>query len=403
MFGSLFPVAFYDSFKNKIEFSCYFCEKPHWKNDQIPLAQRILRRRLVAIPRSLFLMTAGISALGISCSVVFFYFNLKFRSIKTIKLSSPNLNNITVIGCILVYLSVIFFGSNSFNVKFNVYFNQLCLMELCRCNNTIGWHMALFGYKSIILVMGVYMAWKTRHVKVAALNDSQYIGICVYSAVFSTVIVIVFSFVTDYFVLSYIAKTGSILASASITLSLMFLPKLKSIFGKTDSGLSIMESLGLKIECNTRRFIFEDPKESLSRLEIQNKVFKCELESLDKEIVRLEALLNNSKTISVLNLNTIQTFSAEIHYLDVPRASWPIWGEQSLNIFSSDNKLSQSAEEKANFLGKLKRFFGSLTSLNYSQSKSFNKIGETKPRSTPEICHESLEISELNDCIRNSY
>ncbi|ENN78963.1 hypothetical protein YQE_04582, partial [Dendroctonus ponderosae] len=39
----------------------------------------------------------------------------------TLQLSSPNLNNLTVTGCILVYVSVILFGLHSVN-----WFSDLC-------------------------------------------------------------------------------------------------------------------------------------------------------------------------------------------------------------------------------------------------------------------------------------
>jgi gamma-aminobutyric acid type B receptor len=37
---------------------------------------------------------------------------------------------------------------------------------------------ALYAYKGLLLLFGVYMAWETRNVKIPALNDSQYIGRC---------------------------------------------------------------------------------------------------------------------------------------------------------------------------------------------------------------------------------
>lgn len=288
-------------------------------------------------------------------------------------------------------------------------------MELCQCHTTIGWHIALFGYKSIILIIGVYMAWKTRHVKVPALNDSQYVGICVYSAVFSTVIVIVFSFVTEYFILSFVAKTASILASTTITLVLMFMPNLKSMFGRVDTELSIMQSMGLKIQYNTRRFICEDPKELLCRLEIQNKVYKCELASLDGEIERLEGLLKKSNSTSdKSSAKVVETFP-EIHYLNVPRASWPTWQNQPIKAFSSENKLNNEKQEKAKLFEKLKKFFGSLTSLQYSYNSLNEKrislcVDKIKPRSNPEIfdqilapCSKNLGKIKSEGCIRTSY
>lgn len=49
--------------------------------------------------------------------------------------------------------------------------------------------------------------------------------------------------------------------------------------------------MGLKLECKTRRFVTDDTQELHFRIEIQNKVYKREVAALDKEIGRLERLL----------------------------------------------------------------------------------------------------------------
>lgn len=238
------------------------------------------------------------------------------------------------------------------------------------------------------------MAWKTRHVEVPALNDSQFIGICVYSAIFSTIIVIAFSFVTEYFVLSYVAQSASVLASTTITLVLMLLPKLKSVFAQADTDLSLAESLGLKIQSNTRRFIYDDPKELLSRLEIQNKVYQSRLQFLDREIERLERILEQSyPSSSCSSFNTIQVIP-EIHLMSVPRASWPTWHHQPIKNFSSENRLNRekSGEKTAKLYGRIKRLFGG------SEKATKEKL---QLSSNPEISH--LGNRNANNSIRSSY
>ena len=183
------------------------------------------------------------------------------------------------------------------------------------------------------------MAWETRHIKVQALNDSQYIGICVYSAVFSAIITVLTSFMDEYVVLNYLAKTTSILASTTLTLFLLFLPKFKSVFGRHNSLDPVMQSMGLKIEYNTRRFITNDPKEQILRLEIQNKVYKCELAALDLEITRLENLLQDRRSSGIFTV-----FKEEYVKLDNEKGkscSWPVYYCKSQDNFFSENKLNE--------------------------------------------------------------
>lgn len=67
--------------------------------------------------------------------------------------------------------------------------------------------------------------------------------------------------------------------------------------------------MGLKLECNTRRFVTDDKRELQYRVEIQNKVYRREVAALDKEINRLERLLVDSNT----NSNTSSSTSLAQH------------------------------------------------------------------------------------------
>uniref|UniRef100_A0A6P7FG10 Gamma-aminobutyric acid type B receptor subunit 2-like n=1 Tax=Diabrotica virgifera virgifera TaxID=50390 RepID=A0A6P7FG10_DIAVI len=386
--GALKIVAIFDSIKNQLNFSCDQCRKMIWKNNEVPLARRTLRVSKIKIPNVVFIAIILFSVFGIAASISFLYFNLRFKRKKFVKLSSPNLTNITVLGCILVYLSVVVLGFNNSSTYLSRYFDTFCSVrvfllstgfsltfgsimaktyrvhrlftflesgllrdkllkdkqlialifvpiifdgfiltlwltidplrrdvynltkeisfgekgvdyqpqvEMCNSHNITGWYMALLGYKTMFILMGTYMAWKTRHIKIPILNDSQYIGICIYITVFSTIIVIVSSFVSNQnIILTYIIQSVSILTATTVIMFLMFLPIIKSVFGKLDNTDPIMQSMGLTSVSNTRRFIFNDSKEVLNRLEIQNKVHRCRLMKLDSEILYLENVLRSS-------------------------------------------------------------------------------------------------------------
>lgn len=82
-------------------------------------------------------------------------------------------------------------------------------------------------------MVGVYMAWETRHVKIPALNDSQYIGISVYGAVITSASVVVLAnLLSERVTLAFIIITSIILTSTTATLCLVFLPKMNDIWNK---------------------------------------------------------------------------------------------------------------------------------------------------------------------------
>lgn len=118
-------IAIYDSDTSHLNFKCKSCRDAIWMNRQTPIARRILKVSLVRIPKVLYYCVAFVSVLGIGICFMFLVFNLHFRRMKTVKLSSPKLNNVAVFGCILVYLSVILLGIDT-SVTTRRYFNGLC-------------------------------------------------------------------------------------------------------------------------------------------------------------------------------------------------------------------------------------------------------------------------------------
>lgn len=50
----------------------------------------------------------------------------------------------------------------------------------CAMDNPFVWLLLVYGFKGILLIFGLFLAWETRKVKIAALNDSHHIGKCGY-------------------------------------------------------------------------------------------------------------------------------------------------------------------------------------------------------------------------------
>ena len=49
-------------------------------------------------------------------------------------------------------------------------------LEHCESKNLSYWLGAVYTFKGLLLVFGVFLAWETRAVTIPALNDSRYIG-----------------------------------------------------------------------------------------------------------------------------------------------------------------------------------------------------------------------------------
>ncbi|XP_053692625.1 gamma-aminobutyric acid type B receptor subunit 2 [Sabethes cyaneus] len=270
---------------------------------------------------------------------------------------------------------------NSATDRSLVYLPQV---ELCRSRHYESWLGTLYVYKGMLLIVGVYMAWQTRNVKIPALNDSQYIGVSVYSVVITSASVAVLTnLLYERVTLAFVITSGFILVSTTATLCLLFLPKVKDILDKGEVYDPVIHSMGLKMQCNTRRFVVDDRRELQFRVEVQNRVYKKEIEVLDAEISRLEKLLahssgssSQSSDTNVKPLDEFDAFSATSSGLPllllsvlppvIPRASWPTVGLIPSPLkrdvaFSSQPRIEveNDAENANGIIGRIRCLFGS--------------------------------------------
>ncbi|XP_069990617.1 gamma-aminobutyric acid type B receptor subunit 2-like [Penaeus vannamei] len=375
--GAPVKVALYHPEGESLDLSCPGCHALVWPGGEVP-ASRVFKLRVETVDPAAFILMSSLATLGILMALAFLAFNLTHRRLKYIKLSSPRLNNTTVVGTVLVYTAVILLGLDHATLPSPHYFPVVCTarayllsagfslafgsmftktyrvhqiftrsnsagvvknkllkdkqligvimvllvvdiiivsawmgvdpmtrhlhnltleehrevvfqpqVEVCRSEHTSEWLGALYVYKGLLVSVGVYMAWETRHVKIPALNDSQYIGMSVYNVVITSIIVIVAANVLgERTTLAYVIITTLVFVSTTTTLCLLFIPKILTILRKVEED-PIVESMGLKIQSNTRRLLTEDKRERFYRVEIQNKVYRRELLKLEQELQKL--------------------------------------------------------------------------------------------------------------------
>ncbi|KHJ76481.1 hypothetical protein OESDEN_23899 [Oesophagostomum dentatum] len=56
-------------------------------------------------------------------------------------------------------------------------------IEKCHSRYSAVFQAILYAIKGVLMILGCFLAWETRHVNVPALNDSKYIGMSVYNVV----------------------------------------------------------------------------------------------------------------------------------------------------------------------------------------------------------------------------
>ena len=78
--------------------------------------------------------------------------------------------------CVLGFITLLYFISLFKKVYENADVIDSFFYHKCSCQYQLHFTVAVYCYKGFLLIFGLFLAWETRNVKVAVLNDSKYIG-----------------------------------------------------------------------------------------------------------------------------------------------------------------------------------------------------------------------------------
>ncbi|KAK3101554.1 hypothetical protein FSP39_004432, partial [Pinctada imbricata] len=100
--------------------------------------------------------------------------------------------------------------------------NSICDHEL-----KIYWLAAQYVYKGLLLAFGAFIAWETRHISIPSINDSKYIGFCVYNVVVVCALYVpVHTFLSPEDVtLKYVLSSCIVVFATTLVLCILFIPK----------------------------------------------------------------------------------------------------------------------------------------------------------------------------------
>ncbi|KAG0430048.1 hypothetical protein HPB47_023045 [Ixodes persulcatus] len=127
--GVLRKVALYIPDSGTLNINCFRCHPIEWQDGEPPVARRIVKLSVATIQRSVFVSVSVLAVFGMALAVVFLAFNLFYRKRKYIKLSSPQLNNMTVVGCLLVYLAIVLLGLDHETLGSDTHFAIFCTVR----------------------------------------------------------------------------------------------------------------------------------------------------------------------------------------------------------------------------------------------------------------------------------
>ncbi|XP_071803868.1 gamma-aminobutyric acid type B receptor subunit 1-like isoform X1 [Asterias amurensis] len=287
-----------------------------WKGGAPPIDFIIAKDDYRTIHFPVFITGTAFAVLGIILASCFLAFNVYFRKMRVIKMSSPNINNLMLVGGMMAYISIVLLGvdtgiaseevfigtckaktwclSIGFSLAFGSMFSKtwrvhkiftnktamktvlkdarlmtsvatlvlldvviLILWEIfdpvtaekrlgekvfdeenddivytpihtmCQSANLIYWIGAFYVINGLLLVFGAFLAWETRKVSIPALNDSKYIGICVYNILILSFIGAPVSFILEDPNIHFALIATLIWLATTLTLCVVFGPKIK--------------------------------------------------------------------------------------------------------------------------------------------------------------------------------
>ncbi|XP_038053472.1 gamma-aminobutyric acid type B receptor subunit 2-like [Patiria miniata] len=351
--------------------------------DKPPQDTQVTEYEQLNVSLALFGGMSAVAIAGIIMAFGFLFFNMRYRNQRYIKMSSPFLNNLIIMGGILTYVSVVLLGIDhnirlhadtykaictsrawflclGFTLAFGAMFSKtwrvhriftnikmkkkvikdgqliaivgfmavidlivlvvwqvvdpmkpkklelssrmdtsgrdvmiIPVMETCVSVNMTIWLAAIYIYKGVLMIFGLFLAWETRHVSIPALNDSKYIGSSVYNVVIMCVLgVALSSVITDNPNASYGLVSVFILFCSTVTLCLVFVPKVIEMRGNpnVNDRVRVVGTMDKTRTASTSIHTF-DTDQKFKSLCSEKRELKSKLDEQNEKIKELEKQL----------------------------------------------------------------------------------------------------------------
>ncbi|WKY16606.1 hypothetical protein Q1695_001333 [Nippostrongylus brasiliensis] len=169
----------------------------------------------------------------------------------------------------------------------------LPILELCQSSHQEVWIGLVLGYKCLLLVFGLFLAYESRNLKLRYVNDSRLVGLAIYNV---AILSLVTGPVTTLLIRSqansnFAFVAATVLLCTYISLGLVFVPKLRFICRVPPSadeahpnGNAVMRGLS---KSDQKRY---------EHLRIENEMLQKQIDEKERQIrqckERLERLVN---------------------------------------------------------------------------------------------------------------
>uniref|UniRef100_A0A336MNE3 CSON001631 protein n=1 Tax=Culicoides sonorensis TaxID=179676 RepID=A0A336MNE3_CULSO len=142
-------------------------------------------------------------------------------------------------------------------------------LEHCESRNHSVWLGVMYGFKGLILVFGLFLAYETRSIKVKQINDSRYVGMSIYNVVVLAIITApVTMVIASQQDASFAFVSLAVIFCCFLSMLLIFVPKVIEIINNPSDKLDTKSStdIGISKEDEERYKKLINENEELQKL-----------------------------------------------------------------------------------------------------------------------------------------
>ncbi|XP_069119655.1 gamma-aminobutyric acid type B receptor subunit 1-like isoform X3 [Argopecten irradians] len=169
-------------------------------------------------------------------------------------------------------------------------------LEHCTSKNISIWLGVIYGYKGILLLFGIFLAYETRSVKLKQVNDSRFVGMSIYNVVVLCVITAPITLIiSNQQDASFAFVALAILLCSFLSMGLIFVPKIVEISRNPKKN-------HLEVRAMSESVASKEEEERHQRLLIENEGLKKQISEMEDRVKELKEKLER-KTQQRLLIN----------------------------------------------------------------------------------------------------
>ncbi|VDM46542.1 unnamed protein product [Toxocara canis] len=171
----------------------------------------------------------------------------------------------------------------------------LPILELCQSTHQETWIGLILGYKCLLLVFGLLLAYESRNLKLRYVNDSRFVGLAIYNVAILSLVTgpVVTLLIRSQADANFAFVSVTVLLCIYISLGLVFIPKILYIYRVPESS-----DEGSVTGTQVRTKLSKAEQKRFEQLIVENAELKRQIEIVSEfSVLRLSTHFVNSMLI----------------------------------------------------------------------------------------------------------